>query len=94
MNPGPTPVILNPSPTAVFIGELTRTHTENMRVFRKYKNVDVACKKIITNLVGEVYYRTLKILYTGYATQSCLEVISHLWTEYGNLTELEVQAND
>ena len=56
VNPGATPVILDPSPIAAAIGELTRTHTENMHIFREYKNVGIACKKVITNLVVEVYY--------------------------------------
>ena len=60
MNSGSTPVIQDPTLTSAMIGELTRTCTENMRISREYKKVDMACKKVITNLVNKVYYRTLK----------------------------------
>ena len=70
INPGATPIIPETPLTEAAIGELARTHTENMRIFRKYKNANVAYKKVITNLVKEVYYRMLKNRYTGYTTQS------------------------
>ena len=70
VNPGATHIIPDPPPTAAAIYKLTRTHTENMRIFREYKSIHVTCKKVIMNLVGEVYYRTLKNRYTGYTTRS------------------------
>ena len=56
-----------PSPTVAFIIELSCTHTKNMRISRKHKQVDMVCKKVITSLVSKVYYRILKRQYIGYA---------------------------
>ena len=59
--PGPYSCNPGPNPYSRIHNELTRTHTENMCIFREYKNIDMACKKLITNLANEVYYRTLKV---------------------------------
>ena len=90
VDPEHTPIIPAPAHIATVIGELTRTHTKNMRIFREFKNSDMACKKVITKLVNKVYYHLLKIRYKCYANISYLEKITHLWTEYGTITELEV----
>lgn len=94
VNPGATLTLPDPPPTAVAIGEMTRAHTEDSRCFREYHNVDKACKKVITKLVPEVYYRTLKNRYTGYNNVTALNILNHLWIEYGTLTEEMVQDND
>ena len=70
VNPGHTHVILDPAPTAAVVGELTNTHAENMRIFREFKNIDMAIKKVITKIVNEVYCCTLKSQYTGYVNRS------------------------
>ena len=51
-------------------------------------------KKAITKLVPEVYYRTLKNRYKGYNNVTTLNLLTHLWTKYGTLTEEMVQEND
>ena len=53
VNLGATVIIPTPTPMGVVIGELTRD------------NFGKTCKKVITKLVPEVYYRTLKNRYTG-----------------------------
>ena len=94
VNPGATLILPDPAPTAAVIGELTREHSEVTRCFREYHNVDKACKKVIPKLVLEVYFRSLKNRYTGYNNVTTLTILTHLWTEYGTLTEDMVQAND
>ena len=91
---GPTVHIPNPPPSAAVIGVLTREHSEQLRVFTKYHNVDKACKKVITNLIPEIYYKTLKNRYTGFSGNSTLEILTHLWTTYGELSEDDARLND
>ena len=94
INPGPTAIIPNPAPAAAVIGQLTREHAENHRVFLEYATTDAACKKVIMSLIPDVFYRTLKHNHTGYATVTSLEILSHLWSEYGQLSDFEFQQND
>ena len=94
VHPGAIVTITDPPPTAAVIGVITREHTEALRVFNEYKNVDKACKKVITNICPEIYYKTLKNRYTGYTGSSTLQILTHLWTEYGEISEDDVRAND
>ena len=65
-----------------------------MRVFNEYYSVNKACKKVIFTLIPEAYFRSFKNKYTGYANVECLEILTHLWTTYGVLSDFEVQEND
>lgn len=94
VHPGATVTMPDPPPTAAVIGVITREHTEALRVFNEYKNVDKACKKVITNIIPEIYYKTLKNRYTGYTSSSTLQILTHLWTEYGEISEDDVHTND
>ena len=94
VHPGATPLIPDPLPPAAAIGVITREHAEDSRVFREYHNVDKACKKVITRLVPEIYYKSLKNRYTGFSGNSSLEILTHLWTEYGEISEDHVRSND
>ena len=49
---------------------------------------------MITKLVPEVNYRTLKNRYAGYNNVTILTLLIHLWTKYGTLTEKMVQDSD
>ena len=55
VKPGPTVTITAPPPTAAFVGKITLTHNEYLRVFNEYYNVDKACKKVLS------YWRTLDV---------------------------------
>ena len=39
---------------------ITGSHKEDLRIFHEYNNVEKSCKKGVTRLVPEMYYRTLK----------------------------------
>ena len=64
-----------------------------MPVFNKYFIVHQACKKFIFTLIPDAYFRSFKKKYTRYANVKCLDILSHLWTTYGVLQNLEVQEN-
>ena len=51
------PVMPNPAPTAVVLSELVRTHKHQIFLFNKYHTVDRACKKVISKLILEKFYK-------------------------------------
>ena len=93
VNPGVL-VLGDPAPSAAVFRTLTRQHIEDMRVFNKYHSVDRACKKVLFTLIPEVYFRSFKNKYTGYANVKCLKILFHLWITYGVLQDHEEQEND
>ena len=66
-NPGIHPVMPDPAPTTAILSELVRTHTHELRLFNKYHAVDCACKKVISKLTPQKFYKSLLNLIIGYA---------------------------
>ena len=52
-NLGIHPFMINPAPTAVILSELIRTHKHELRLFKKYHEVDQDCKQVISKLTPE-----------------------------------------
>ena len=93
-NLGATLILANPPPSIAIIGIQTRAHSEYLQIFNDYYNVKKACKKIIFALIPEAYYRSFKNKHTGFATVSCLNILTHLCTTCGTLQYYEVQENN
>ena len=84
-NLGIHPVMPNPAPTAAILSELVRTHKHEVRLFNKYHTVDRACKKVISKLILEKFYKPLSSRIIGFAKVTSLEILTHLITRYSEL---------
>ena len=93
-NLGIHPVMTNPAPTAAIFFELVRTHKHEVRLFNEYNAVDRACKKVISRLISEKFYKYLLICIIGFEKVTSLEILTHLITEYTELDEEDVQDID
>ena len=58
-NPGIYPVMPDPNPTAAILSDLVRTHQHQVHLFDKYHAVNRACKKVISELIPEKFYKSL-----------------------------------
>ena len=56
-NPSIHLVMPDPTTTAVIFSELVRTHKHEVLLFNEYHSVDRACKKVISKLTTEKYYK-------------------------------------
>ena len=65
-----------------------------MRLFNKYHTVDRACKKFISKLMTEKFYKSLSGLIIGFAEVTSLEILTHLISEYAKLEEEYIQEID
>ena len=81
INPGIHPVMPDPAPTDAILSELVRTHKHEVRLFNEYHAVDHACKKVISKLILEKFYKSLSIRIIGFAKVTCLNILTHLITE-------------
>ena len=80
-NPGIHPVMPNPEPMAVILSELVRTHNHEVCLFNEYHAVDQACKKVISLLILDKYYKSLSSRIIGFAKVTCLQILTHLITK-------------
>ena len=81
-NPGIHPVMPNPAPTAAILSKLIRTHKHKVCLFNEYFAVNRACKKVISKLTPETFYKSLSRRIIGFAKVTSLEILTHLITEY------------
>ena len=84
----------NPAPTAAIFTELVRTHKHEVCLFNKYHTVNCACKKVISKLIPEKFYKYLSSCIIGFAKVTSQEILTFLITEYAELEEEDVQDID
>ena len=69
-------------------------HTKQIRMYDEYRNVDTALKNQLIAVSDDPYLSTLKNGYTGYATRSTMDLITHFYKNYASIYPLEMVAND
>ena len=84
----------NPAPTAAILSEIVRTHKHNVRLFNEYHAVDRACKKFISELILEKFYKPLSSCIIGFAKVTSPDILMHLIYEYAELEEEDIQEID
>ena len=84
----------DPDPTAAILSELVRTHKHEVRLFNKYCAVDRPCKKVISKLIPQKFYKSLLSRIIGFAKVTSLEILTHLISEYAELEEEDIQEID
>ena len=73
---------------------IVRRHTEDLRQWREFKNVNTALKNQLLSALDDIYIRALKDHHVGYMNQSIRAILQHLFDNYGNITPLELEDND
>ena len=82
------------APTTAILSELVRAHKHHVGLFNEYHAVNCACKKVISKLIPEKFYKSLSIRIIGFTKVTILENLTHLITEYAELEEEDVQEID
>ena len=82
------------STSAANTSTIVRRHTEDLRQWREFKNVNTALKNQLLSALNDIYIRALKDRHVGYMNQSIHAILQHLFDNYGNITPLELEDND
>ena len=90
-NPGIHPVMPDPAPTAAILAELVRNHKNEVCLFNEYNAVNRVCKRVISQLILEKFYKLLLSWIIGFAKVTCPIVLTHLITEYTELEDDDIQ---
>ena len=75
------------------ISENNRIHLENQKTFRQYHDIDKALRNQLIEAVPAVYITTLSHPQMGFGKVTCLQILTHLKTTYGKITDAELEAN-
>ena len=73
---------------------IIRRHTKDTRQWRVFKNLSTALKNQLLSAVDDIYVRTLRDRHVGYMNRSIRNLLIHLFNNYGNITQLELEDND
>jgi hypothetical protein len=90
-NPG---TLVHPiNATAPQISEAVRLHKEALATFQLYHNVDKALRNQLIKATPEVFIQATKDPILGFGRCTCLTILTHLRTAYGEITPDELDRN-
>ena len=92
-NPPIDPVHDTLTPTAPQIAEGNRKHLIAQTTFRTYCDTDKALRNMLIEAVPDIYLRKIKDKQIGYSNVTCLQVLTHLWDNYGVITQAKLDEN-
>ena len=92
----------NPGPTANLVGATTqpqinarlRTHAEQLRQWKEYKNVNDAIKNQLIGAIEPMFIRGLRNQHVGFLNQSIQNILQYLFRNYGQITPIDLEANE
>jgi hypothetical protein len=92
VDPGPTPPIIV-NGTAAQIAEGLRRFTAEREEYKTFCEFKIILVSMITNNCPEKYLTALKHPITKFRRCTPLELLTHLWNEYGTITSQDLTAN-
>ena len=66
-----------PGTSAANTSTIVRRHTEDLRQWREFKNVNTALKNQLLSALDDIYIRALKDRHVGYMNQSIRAILQH-----------------
>ena len=78
----------------VILSKLIRTHKHGVCLFKKYHGFDLVCKKFISKLIPEKYYKSLSSHIIGFAKDTILQILTHVISKYADFEDDDLQEID
>ena len=91
-NPGLLPQ--NVIGTSAQMAEIVRRHKEELRVYRQVVATDLALKSQLLDVFDDLYFRGLRDRHTGFTSITYMVMITHLYTNYGIITAVDIMENE
>ena len=76
------------------MAEIVRQHKEELRVYRQVENTELALKSQLIDTFDDTYFRGLRRRHTGFCGITYLQMIAHLYHNYGIVTALNIIENE
>ena len=74
--------------------EIVRQYKEQLKAYRKVENTELALKSQLIEVFDDTYFRGLRNRHTGFYGISYLQMIAHLYNNYGMITALDIIENE
>jgi hypothetical protein len=91
--PNPGTLVHPINATAPQISEAVRLHKDALATFQLYHNVDKALRNQLIKATPEVFIQATKDPILGFGRCTCLTILTHLRTTYGEITPDELDRN-
>ena len=91
-DPGATPTIPHGT-TLANTNRIIREHTTLLKTFQECIRTDNALKQQIQDAFDPVYLRGLRNRHTAFANVRALQMVQHLYTNYGPITQVDLDDN-
>eukprot|EP00957_Ditylum_brightwellii_P151033 11500622-Ditylum_brightwellii.AAC.1 len=93
-NPGPTPIMSNQFMTAAEAEIIRQNHRLQLAVYNKFLNTDKALKNQLLHDIDDRYTKALKQGMIGYTHRTTMQLLKHLYCNYGRVTPMMLSAAD
>jgi len=93
-NPGALPTNIAATATQAQIGEAVRQHKERLKIWKEYNVTDQTLKNQLLSTFDEVHLKGLRNRHVGYQNVTAHDMIQHLYTNYGVITQADLDDND
>jgi len=90
VNPGTFPTFPQ-NPTQPIIAQISATHKEALRVWRRQNSVIKCIKNQLTNAFEDKYLEEINDTYVGYNNLSIQEILAYLYDHFGKVSTLELE---
>ena len=67
------------------ISDIRLQHANATRLYKQYDTADKALKQILIGTVDEMFIRSLRHRYIGYANVTTLQILTHLYSTYAHI---------
>ena len=92
LNP-PIQPVHQPGATAAQIAENIRQHKEAKIIFRTYHDTDKVLRNMLIASIDMMYIKALHDPTVGFGNVTCLQLLTHLWVNYGPIKQEELEEN-
>ena len=94
-NPGPAPdpVVIAAASTATKIADIYKAYALESAIYLEFVTAERISVKLALNSMSEIYYKTLKKAYTGYAGVTLRQLLDHLVTTYSAINQFDLEKN-
>jgi hypothetical protein len=86
----PTPLLHAAGATGPQISKAVRLHKELLDKFQLYHNIDKALRNQLITATPAVFLQAIKDPTLGFGQRTCLDLLSHLRSTYGEITPEEL----
>ena len=93
LNPGTFPTFPQ-NPTQPIIAQISATHKEALRVWRKQQTVIKCIKNQLTNAFEDKYFDEINDLHVGFNNVTMQDMLAYLYDRFGKISSLELEEGE